>query len=197
MPFATFPPATFLAAHATEGDVELTIRVATPADGEVWSRDWRLRLADGAHPGADWPWLEHLDRSLSSAEHLCLAVCRDEKLEAMSSLAIERDGSRLAAGKNTVYIEYVGVAPENLAEPMGTRAIRGLGGLLVAYTIRLSIDAGCEGRVGLHSKQNVEGFYRALGFTDCGYEETEDGRWLYFEMAADAAARALQDEHGD
>lgn len=197
MPFAEFRDASFMVEHATDGTVVLTLRVATEADGAVWEREWRPRLEAAHQDGADWPWVEHLKRSSTSPDFLCLAICRGAKLEAMMSLSIEIGGSRLAPKSDTVYVEYVGVAPDNLGAPIGTRAIRGLGGVLLAKALRLSANVGLMGRLGLHSKQAVEDFYRHLGFTECGYEETEDGSWLYFEMTPDNVEKSLEEQHGD
>jgi hypothetical protein len=104
------------------------------------------------------------------------------------SVRMGRGESQVTPGADVVYIEYVGVAPVHQAPPLGRRLIAGLGTTLVVVAIGLARACGAEGRVGLHSKPEVEDFYRRLGFDELGPDVTEDGTWLYFEMTP---ARAM------
>jgi hypothetical protein len=53
------------------------------------------------------------------------------------------------------------------------------------------MEAGCEGRIGLHSLLEAEGFYRP-SFQDLGFDPAEDLR--YFEMNEEQAQRLLRGE---
>lgn len=62
---------------------------------------------------------------------------------------------------------------------------------MIQAAVRLSIELGHEGRIGLHSKPVSESFYREkLGLLDLGLDVVEDGEWVYFE-ATPMVARGL------
>ena len=46
----------------------------------------------------------------------------------------------------------------------------GVGAVLVAEAIYLSREEGCDGRVGLHSLPQAEGFYARCGMTRVGFD---------------------------
>jgi hypothetical protein len=177
--------------HAFEGRVSVELRTATPSDAVLWERDWKPPLTQAGHPAAQWPWDAHIERAKGEDGRLCIALARADRLEALASLVVEEANSRLEEGANIIYVEYVGVAPEHLQPPLGRRAIKGLGGILVAQAVRLSNELGFQGRVGLHSKPEVEGFYSRLGFSRVALEKTPDGKWLYFETTPQQAEAIL------
>lgn len=109
----------------------------------------------------------------------------------MISMVVEGAGSKLNQDQPLVYVEYVGVAPENLHPPVGNRELAGLGTLLIHEAVMLAQQLGFAGRVGLHSKEYSEALYRRLHFTALQRESTEDGRWLYFELAAQDVQKFL------
>ena len=112
----------------------------------------------------------------------------------MMSLTLDLSRVHDASGARVVYVEYLGVAPENLPPPIGTKAIRGLGVVLMREAIRLAFELGLDGRVGLHSKPEAEDFYRRLGLLPVGREQTQDGSWLYFESEPATGRRLLKDD---
>jgi len=177
--------------HAFDGKVSVELRTATPSDTLAWERDWKPPLTQAGHPAALWPWADHIERAEREEGRLCIALARGARLEALASLVIEEANSRLEEGATIIYVEYVGVAPDHLPPPLGRRAVKGLGGILVAQAVRLSKEIGFQGRVGLHSKPEVEGFYSRLGFTSVALEKTPDGKWLYFETTVEQAEAIL------
>lgn len=164
---------------------------ATLDDVATWERTWRPVLEAHQRPEAAWPWREHIDRARREADHLALAIRRGADLEALISLRLGRGESQLSPGSDLVYIEYVGVAPSHLRPPIGRRVMSGLGSVLVLTTLQIATECGCDGRVGLHSKPDAEDFYRRLSFRELRYDQTEDGKWLYFEMVPEGARIAL------
>lgn len=85
----------------------------------------------------------------------------------------------------------------HLAPPIGTREVPGLGVVMMRQAARLAFDLGLEGRVGLHSKPESEGFYRRVGMTAMLREEAGDGTWLYFESEPSASRRLLESRDAD
>jgi hypothetical protein len=174
--------------HASFGFVAAEVATARSEDFTTWQRTWQPRLGD-RYDGR-WGWAAEIAASENQEGRLCLAVRRGENLDALLSLSLDPLGSRLAARQSLLYIEYLAVAPDHQQPPIGRRLVRGLGRVLLATTVGLSVDGGIRGRVGLHSKLEPDtlAFYRGLtGLTELPEEDTEDGRWPYFEFSAEGA----------
>lgn len=174
---------------------ELLVRTAVSVDADAWERDWQPALRSAGVPTSDWPWRAQIESALVEDGRHCLVVERGARREALMSLTLDRSRLITEPSRAIVYVEYIAVAPENLPPPIGTKAIRGLGALLMREAMRFSLQLGLEGRVGLHSKPESEGFYRGLGMRDVLREETADGTWLYFESEPSAALRLLEEEN--
>src|SRR5947209_6921117 len=100
---------------------------------------------------------------------------KTQQLLAYSSLGIEREGkfqglmmvcltghlARLDPdkGKPLVYVEFVETAPWNAKEFTATPTYKGVGVRLMQAAVRLSVDEGFAGRVGLHSLPQSKPFY--------------------------------------
>jgi hypothetical protein len=89
-----------------------------------------------------------------------------------------------------VYVDYVESAPWNLKGYADVPRFLGVGTILIAEAIRLSLEMGLEGRVGLHSLPQAEAFYAKCQMTRVGpdpayYELT------YFEYASQQATAWL------
>jgi hypothetical protein len=187
--FSTFD---FPVVHQTKGEQIALLRVATLDDVGIWEKTWQPVLREKGQYDGEWPWHEHIEHALEHKDALCLAVIRGEELDALASFRIQRSTSRLEGGKDLIYIEYVGTAPWHQPPPVGELQIRGLGKMLLRLAVNLSKQLGLEGRVGLHSKKEVEGFYRKIGMHEVKREDTGDGTWLYFETGPAEAEELLK-----
>ena len=100
------------------------------------------------------------------------------------------------SGDPLIYVDYLESAPWNLKISGVAPRFIGVGTVLIAEAVHLSLDTGLEGRVGLHSLPQAETFYRSrCGMTDLG----RDPRYFdltYFEFAGQQAIRWLA-EIGD
>lgn len=120
-----------------------------------------------------------------------LVIYYEGSVEALMQL---RDGHIVVCpeGKRDrlVYVSFLEVAPWNQQTTEG-RSFRGLGPLLLRFAVQRSAQLGFGGVIGLHALRRAEEFYRRLGFgtLDCPNEYRE----LYFELAAVAAQRFLQE----
>jgi hypothetical protein len=56
-----------------------------------------------------------------------------------------------------------------------------VGSAFLAAAVALSVDAGCAGRLALHSLEGATGFYRKAGFESLGLDAEENLE--YFERA--------------
>lgn len=86
--------------------------------------------------------------------------------------------------EHLVYIDYIEIAPWNLAYLSEIPQYRGIGSFFIEAAISLSQDVGLDGRIGLHSLDQAEQFYRRCGMTDCGLQQIgyDLSKYRYFEM---------------
>lgn len=101
-------------------------------------------------------------------------------------------------GKELVYIDYVETAPWNIKAFTQAMSLQPLfsavGTRLLEAAVRLSIDEGFQGRVGLHSLPASEGFY----LSGCGMTGVERDpnkqKLLWCEFTPEQAERFLRGE---
>lgn len=92
-------------------------------------------------------------------------------------------------GREVVYVELLSTAPWNRYKTVPEPRYKGVGRILIATAISLSIESGFHGRLGLHSLPQSESWYRdVVGFTDLGFDTPK--RMRYFEITA-AQAKAI------
>jgi hypothetical protein len=96
-------------------------------------------------------------------------------------------------GKPLVYVDYLETAPWNQRELVDQPRFGGIGTILLAAAITLSLEEGFFGRIGLHSLPQSEKFYHNSGVTDLGPDASKQGL-RYFEMTAEQATAYLS--HG-
>jgi hypothetical protein len=93
---------------------------------------------------------------------------------------------RLAAhkGLELVYIEYLATAPWNRHGFTSEPLYKGVGQILLAVAVSLSVDLGFRGRIGLHSLPQSEEWYRTIcRMTDLGIDKDyPPGILHYFEF---------------
>ena len=90
-------------------------------------------------------------------------------------------------GQHLVYVEFVENAPWNRAELFDPPRYRGVGSILIRAAVALSEELEFQGRVGLHSLPQANGFYaNACGMTDLGADADHQGL-RYFEMTPEQA----------
>ena len=100
--------------------------------------------------------------------------------------------SRLAkvSPVSAAYVEYVATAPSNRRPITTTPRYVGLGKVLMNVAVTVSMEEGMEGRCGLHSLAQAEGFYKRIGMQDLGLDDAEQLK--YFEFSPDAAKKFLE-----
>lgn len=85
-------------------------------------------------------------------------------------------------GKPLVYVDYLEVAPWNRPDLGQAVRYRGVGSALITAAIELSEQEGFQGRIGLHSLPQADGFYQRCGMTDLGLGHAPYQDLRYFEM---------------
>lgn len=96
-------------------------------------------------------------------------------------------------GNKLVYVEYLIVAPWNYQPWLATYPrYRAVGTALLIAVMAYSHSLGFNGRIGLHSLPQAEGFYQIFDMVDMGIDRHHE-MLRYFEMPSDKALRFLED----
>lgn len=90
-----------------------------------------------------------------------------------------------------IYIHYLATAPWNSSGVVQEPRFSGVGSVLMAAAVQLSIDEEFSGRVGLHSLPQADAWYRQCGMTDLGPDADEKQTLRYFEMTPEQAKKYL------
>lgn len=96
-------------------------------------------------------------------------------------------------GKPLAYIDFLETAPWNWRIPSVSQSGRykGVGSVLFHQAVKLSVDEGFRGRIGLHSLSQSRGYYEnACGMTPLGPDPSKQNL-LYFELTAEMAKNYL------
>ena len=123
----------------------------------------------------DWNWEEKARAAMPDSQ-VFLGLVVDDEIQGMVTFAAQTRGSRRPgnAGKCVLYVEYLESAPWNSSVYARENAVyRGVGTRLLSAVVNVSVAAECNGRVGLHSLKQAEGFYASIGFEDLGPDPEE------------------------
>lgn len=139
----------------------------------IWDRKWQAASRYSQFLGIE-----------CAGEMQALMVVRTDKL---CRLPTQR-------GLPLIYVDYLAAAPWNLTEIASPPRFSRCGLILIAAAIRLSSQRGYNGRIGLHSLPQAEGFYgNKCAMTDFGEDLDYEGL-RYFEMASVQAQAFLDKE---
>lgn len=143
---------------------------------------WQALQAKFGAPDSHWDWRDK-QQNLRPASQRLLALLNGNFVEALMLIDLSRN-SRLVSSPiaQIVYVENVAVAPWNRPPIQNTPKFRGLGRLMIGVAVAISQQEHLNGRCGLHSLIQSEGFYRKLGMTDLGPDPAvEDLRYFEFD----------------
>jgi hypothetical protein len=108
------------------------------------------------------------------------------EVEAAMVLRFGENSRDPAASLPIVYVDFVAVAPWNRKAFQDPQRFRHLGTVMLGAAVELSRTLGLDGRCGLHSLPQSEGFYRQIGMRDFGLDAAYTSL-RYFEFDASAA----------
>jgi hypothetical protein len=95
--------------------------------------------------------------------------------------------SRDSSPQPIVYVDYLAVAPWNRKPFQHPQRFRGLGKVMLGAAVEISRNLGYDGRCGLHSLRQSEGFYHQIGMGDFGLDASRSSL-RYFEFDAAGAS---------
>ncbi|MFM9966341.1 MAG: GNAT family N-acetyltransferase [Planctomycetaceae bacterium] len=147
------------------------------------------RWSAGKHveESSHWDWRKKVRSVRRNSRQDSFAI---EFGELTQGLMIVTSGkrSRIEVGekRELIYVDYVEVAPWNRNGWKPQRLFASIGSVFVRVAIDFSFDRGFEGRIGLHSLPQADGFYRRMGLLDLG-PDTDYDDLRYFEMTSTRA----------
>ena len=150
-----------------------------------WTKSFQGRYRSRLHDADSWMWNTgecHLERFLQRAEMRSFALVAEDSILGVLFLQRQTQASRLSRDFPLAYVHYIATAPWNRRDTYCVGRLRGVGSNLIAWAVQWSKDAGCEGRLGLHSLRSSDGFYRHLRFRNLGHDAAHRGM-NYFELA--------------
>jgi hypothetical protein len=136
-----------------------------------------------------WDWRNKV-HSVEAGRHMLVVVECEGEAQGMMAVLQAPQRSRLS-GKPLVYVDYLEAAPWNLKLLSVPPRYLGVGTVLIAEAVRLSLDTALEGRIGLHSLPQAEAFYKSrCGMTELG-QDLNYFDLTYFEFTQQQAIEWL------
>jgi hypothetical protein len=146
---------------------------------------WHEVLGKLAVQDHHWEWRTKCSIAPGTNRRVFSLLNSDEVEAAMMVLSGER--SRDPPPRPMVYVDFVAVAPWNRKPFQDPQRFRGLGTVMLGAAVELSRKLGHDGRCGLHSLPQSEGFYRQIGMRDFGLDASKSSL-RYFEFDASGAS---------
>jgi hypothetical protein len=148
-------------------------------------------MAEGLAPleHSHWDWRNKID-SVEAGRHLLIAIeCQGVVQGIMAILRTPRYSQ--FTGELVVYVDYLEAAPGNLKGSSNSPRFVGIGTVLIADAIRLGQETGLNGRVGLHSLPQAEGFYETKCQMTRFIQDVNYYNLTYFEFVGHQATAWL------
>jgi hypothetical protein len=152
----------------------------------TWSRAREKAAEHGQAAGlaglehAHWDWRNKAD-SVEAGRHMLVAADCDHEIQGLMAILRLPRPALLSPG-HVVYVDYLESAPWNLKGLVEAPRFLGVGTILMAEAVRISIEESLEGRVGLHSLPQAEAFYVKCGMTRVGID-SDYYDLTYFEFS--------------
>ncbi len=146
---------------------------------------WQDTLGKFGAQDQHWDWRNKSAVAPGSKRRI-LSLLNATDVEAAMMLLFGKTSRDPATPLPIVYVDYVAVAPWNRKVIQHPQRFKNLGTMMLGVAVAMSIATGLDGRCGLHSLPQSEGFYRQIGMTDFGID-TAYSSLRYFEFNAVAA----------
>jgi hypothetical protein len=145
--------------------------LAIQGDFDVQDQHWEWRTKCSIAPGTN---------------RRVLSLLNGSEVEAAMLLLTGKTSRDPSTPLPILYVDYVAVAPWNRRTFQNPQRFRHLGTVMIGAAVELSRALGLDGRCGLHSLPQSEGFYRRIGMRDFGLDAAYSSL-RYFEFDAAAA----------
>jgi hypothetical protein len=150
------------------------------------------RMADEDVPAnlrpehAHWNWRRKHEVTEGLLVYQMLGIEHDGTMQGLMLVQTAGVFCRLPEQKDKglVYVMFIATAPWNSPKVVASPRYKYVGAILIAAAIKISLDLGFNGRVGLHSLPQSEDWY-AKNMTDVGIDPKKNLR--YFEITREQA----------
>lgn len=149
--------------------------------------EWREISGQFEVQDQHWQWRAKCSIAEGTKRRI-FSLLNGGEVEAAMALLSGESSRDPAAPLPIQYVDFVAVAPWNRKTFQNPQRFRGLGTVMLGAAVELSRAAGFDGRCGLHSLPQSEGFYRRIGMRDFGVDVAYFSL-RYFEFDAQAARK--------
>jgi hypothetical protein len=141
---------------------------------------------------AHWAWEAKVSQSAKLLSCPTFAIECDGETQGLMLVKTDGHFASLPAEKDKplVYITYLATAPWNLPGVVGQPRFSGVGTVMLAAAVQMSIEAEFKGRVGLHSLPQAESFYECHGLVNLGIDPEKENL-KHYELSPQVAADFL------
>ncbi|HKS75337.1 MAG TPA: hypothetical protein VJQ82_19170 [Terriglobales bacterium] len=146
---------------------------------------WLEILGDFGVQDQHWDWRSKAGIAPGSNRRI-FSLLNTSEVEAAMMLLFGKTSRDPSTPLPIVYVDYVAVAPWNRKVVQHPQRFKNLGTVMLGQAVATSIAEGLDGRCGLHSLPQSEGFYRRIGMSDFGTDPAYSSL-RYFEFSAQAA----------
>jgi hypothetical protein len=147
--------------------------------------NWREISGKLAVQDRDWNWRTKCSIAPATNRRI-FSLLNSTEVEAAMMLLLGKN-SRDQSTRPIVYVDFLAVAPWNRKPFQDPQRFSGLGSVMLGAAVELSRTLGHEGRCGLHSLPQSEGFYHRIGMRDFGLDASKESL-RYFEFDATGAS---------
>jgi len=142
-----------------------------------------------------WDWRRKSAR-INLLAYRCFGIECGGEMQGLMLVNLTNHVSRMDGqqGKPLVYVDYLEVAPWNVKELTPEPRYGGVGARLFEAAVRLSLDEGFDGRVGLHPLPQAENFYEKICEITRGGIDRQYQDLCWFELTAVNAKKFLGDK---
>lgn len=139
-----------------------------------------------------WAWEAKVAESARLLSCPTLAIECDGETQGLMLLKTDGHFAKLQGelNKPLVYMTYLASAPWNLPGVLEQPRFSGVGTVMMAAAIQMSIEAEFKGRIGLHALPQAESFYECHGLLSLGIDREKENL-KYYELSAEEATRFL------
>lgn len=139
--------------------VEATLLNLATRHVNSFQQDWKTLLRQFSQVDKYWDWAFKQRFATHDRNYECYAIEADARTQGLMMLETQWHKSRLSANRPLVFIEALAVAPWNRTQINQPPQFRRVGSVLLEFARTRSEALGYEGRVGLESLPEAEGFY--------------------------------------
>ena len=141
--------------------VEATLLGLDARHVNSFQQDWTPLLRQFSQVDKFWDWAFKQRSTISYGNYECYAIEAGKQTQGLMMLETRWHRSKMQANQPLVFVEAISTAPWNRAQLSRPPQFRRVGSVLLAFARSRSEALGYEGRVGLESLPEAEGFYES------------------------------------